>query len=694
MGVADIDPLITEEQLEVLIRTFHDSAIENQFIQTRHKSKSGQIIDVEITTSLIELGGVRYHISIATDITQKRQAAYEHALLKFAFDHNHDNAFLIEESGRFLYVNHSLCKRLGYTQKELLSMYVFDVNPDTMPHEWYAHWQALKNVGSLVFESHNQHKDGTVFPVEISTNYFEFDGKGYNIGVSKDITERKQMESELIKRRELYRLLAESIPANIILVDTEGRYLYVNAIHANTISNIPAEDFIGKTVDELFPDGRFSDLKAIIDQVTNTKKAIKLTKIPNAFEDRVQELHDIHFIPHLDQDDNVQSVLGIGFDMSDYYQLQEELITKEEQLRHTVETLPGAVGILHLHPNKTASIPYMSPNAKELFGIGHEAVIRQASLLLRRIHPQYSRNVKKGMVRSLHDLSLWREEFIFVHPHKRDIWLECQAMPVKHADGGVMWFGYVQDISERKNFEKQIGLASIGQLSAGITHEINTPLTYIKGRIELMKYSVEAMSDGDIKSEMLHDLRSINEGIVRMSLIIESMREIAGKSKGIKEPVNLYSSFITILVMIHNRAKYIAPIYLNGTLFTLDMPKNANTYSAYVEKQRIEQVWIIMLNNALDALSQHDFDRNRIDITLKASPSDTMIQIEDNGGGIPDEILPIIFDPFTSTKEHGGMGLGLNIAKRIINEQHGRIRVENSKKGALLTIILPKEMPH
>ncbi len=93
----------------------------------------------------------------------------------------------------------------------------------------------------------------------------------------------------------------------------------------------------------------------------------------------------------------------------------------------------------------------------------------------------------------------------------------------------------------------------------------------------------------------------------------------------------------------------------------------------------------------MDALEQKSvFENSRIWISIDESDNEIIVTIEDNAGGIPDELLPVIFDPFTSTKEHGGMGIGLNIAKKIVEEQNGTIEITNSQKGASITILLPK----
>lgn len=151
---------------------------------------------------------------------------------------------------------------------------------------------------------------------------------------------------------------------------------------------------------------------------------------------------------------------------------------------------------------------------------------------------------------------------------------------------------------------RNIKLTSIGSLAAGITHEINTPLTYVKGNFEMMGYDIDDLPESEIKTRMKEDTVRIKEGINRIANIVESMREISQSSNEIKENVNIYSTIITALTMTYNRSKQISEIYINDKLFTIDdINKNEYEFICKVQKQRVEQVWIVIVNNALDELS-------------------------------------------------------------------------------------------
>ncbi len=253
----------------------------------------------------------------------------------------------------------------------------------------------------------------------------------------------------------------------------------------------------------------------------------------------------------------------------------------------------------------------------------------------------------------------------------------------------IIIFAFVTDISKQRNLLEQmkeekisdIKLASIGKLAAGITHEINTPLTYIKGNLELLKFDLDSIEDKKLRDAMYLSMDIIFEGIVRISGIVNAMKEVTFKSDNKIEVTNLYSTLIYALRMVHHRAKNISNVYINSNLFTLDLDINQDEFLSAISKQRIEQVWIIILNNAVDEFTKvnMNFEDKFIDITMKKVKDKIHIFIKDNAGGIPDDILDKVFEPFISTKVDKGMGIGLNIAQKILKENGGSIKAYNDK---------------
>jgi len=243
---------------------------------------------------------------------------------------------------------------------------------------------------------------------------------------------------------------------------------------------------------------------------------------------------------------------------------------------------------------------------------------------------------------------------------------------------------------------KNIKLSSIGALAAGITHEINTPLTYMKGNFEMMKYDILDLENNEsLKENLLVNHKRIYDGILRISNIIEAMREVASTPKDdVKTEVNIYNTLITALTMVHNKAKQISKITINGNNFDLNMEhKDIGHCLITIQKQRVEQVWIVIINNALDELVKlENYEDRELNITIDEQEDMFTIFFKDNAGGIDEKIIQNLFDPFISAKESGGMGIGLSIAKKIIESNNGTIEAYNEEKKAVFKITFPKNI--
>ncbi len=235
-------------------------------------------------------------------------------------------------------------------------------------------------------------------------------------------------------------------------------------------------------------------------------------------------------------------------------------------------------------------------------------------------------------------------------------------------------------------------LATMGEMAAAITHELNTPVTFMKSNLELLRFDVEDIKEnGELKSSMSHTVDVLEDGIKRLRIIIDTTRELTKKSKGIRQKENLYETLIFSMRMIYNRSKYLTPVYINGTLFDLQLSESRERFETELFREKIEQVWIIILNNICDEFEESDkaMELRRTDITITQEGPKVRVLFTDNAGdGIDPQILPKIFDPFASTKVDKGMGIGLNVAKEIVDLHQGRIKAYNEKSKAHFEIIL------
>ncbi|MBW4492547.1 MAG: PAS domain S-box protein [Oscillatoria princeps RMCB-10] len=130
-------------------------------------------------------------------LAECQQLWEQHNLLQFSIDRAADAVFWVTPEAGFFYVNDQACLSLGYSREELLSMTLQDINPDFPAEVWPDYWDEIKQFGSFTIESRHQSKDGRIFPVEITVNYLEFNGKEYNCIFARDITERVRALAEL-----------------------------------------------------------------------------------------------------------------------------------------------------------------------------------------------------------------------------------------------------------------------------------------------------------------------------------------------------------------------------------------------------------------------------------------------------------------------------------------------------------------
>lgn len=198
------DPRMAVWRASALRRGYHSSIA----VPLRNEEeKVFGVLNIYATTSgafrsqeirlLEELAGdLAFGIGVLRARIARKEAEQRIALLGFALDSVHEAAFLIDAQARFHYVNEESCRILGYRRDELLRLGVSEVDPDFPAARWQNHWQELKTRGSFTFEGRHQARDGRIFPVEVNANYFEYDGRAYNLALVREISARKQAEQE------------------------------------------------------------------------------------------------------------------------------------------------------------------------------------------------------------------------------------------------------------------------------------------------------------------------------------------------------------------------------------------------------------------------------------------------------------------------------------------------------------------
>ncbi len=177
----------------------------NYVVEYRLQCKNGSYKWVQDRGQALwdEQGNPVRFVGSHTDITTRKQAEEALRLTQFSLDNSADGAYWIEADGHFLYVNHAACNALGYTPSEMLTMSVPDISPEFSDGMWHNYFNEQKQRGCpSTFETNQRRKDGSLFPVEVTSQYLEFNGKEYICAFSRDITVRKQTELALQQAKE------------------------------------------------------------------------------------------------------------------------------------------------------------------------------------------------------------------------------------------------------------------------------------------------------------------------------------------------------------------------------------------------------------------------------------------------------------------------------------------------------------
>lgn len=246
-----------------------------------------------------------------------------------------------------------------------------------------------------------------------------------------------------------------------------------------------------------------------------------------------------------------------------------------------------------------------------------------------------------------------------------------------------------QDVEEQ--LMQSAKLSALGQMVAGITHEINTPLAYVKAVFELIKERV--LSDFDSKpidddddetrEELELLLKDGLHGLEEMATLVRTMKNFSRLDKGHIESFSVEEGIESALLIARPQLKYVA-----------DVQREFDGVPSIMGSQsQLRQVILNLIVNAVDAMSSLD-RRGTLTVRTRLTSSDTVqIDVADNGPGIPEDILAKIFDPFFTTKPVGeGTGMGLSICYRIV-ENHGGTITVNSKpgRGTVFTVTLPRQ---
>jgi len=269
-------------------------------------------------------------------------------------------------------------------------------------------------------------------------------------------------------------------------------------------------------------------------------------------------------------------------------------------------------------------------------------------------------------------------------PSREGVRIAFEVRLVKFQDpaGTIRYYGVARDLTERRKLQQQLlqseKLSSLGEIIAGVAHEINNPLTSIVGFSELM------LLKPDLDEEVRQEIESILQEAERTGRIVKNLLTFARKYRPEKKPCRIGEIVESVLELRSYEIK-VSRIEVQNRI-------DAGLPLLMADPNQLRQVFLNMINNAIQALQEVQ-GRRVLSMEAAARGDGIEISFTDTGPGIRADILPKIFDPFFTTKEVGkGTGLGLSVSHGIITEHGGSIRVQSVLgEGTRFIIRLPLE---
>jgi two-component system cell cycle sensor histidine kinase/response regulator CckA len=275
---------------------------------------------------------------------------------------------------------------------------------------------------------------------------------------------------------------------------------------------------------------------------------------------------------------------------------------------------------------------------------------------------------------------------------------EAKLTPQRDETGAVVGvIGVSLDVTERRRAEAKLAqaerLASLGMLAAGVAHEVNNPLAYVVGSLDVMARELDAVRLPPDETrlppeETRLDVRSLRalvreaaEGAQRVRAIVRDLKTFSRAGEPNPKRLDVRGPLEAALAMARNEVRHRARL-------VVDL---AAAPPVLADEGRLAELFLNLLVNAAQAIEPGASERNEIAVVMSAAEGHVIVEVRDTGGGIAPEALPRIFDPFFTTKPAGvGTGLGLSLCHAITTDLGGTITAESEVgRGTVLRVSLP-----
>jgi len=648
----DFLSLIPKNQLNQMLDTiYQDNPNRNELIV---KLENGQVKFLEISVRKKAING--YDLAMIKDVSFKkmleRERTINEQLFKDLFHRAVDGIVIFDQDGAFIDANGSFCTSFEINKNQLKSFVLGDFIDEPDLYKLDRLWNMLKENGSAKGELPVLLKNGSkkVFEFTTTSNIIN----GFYMAIMRDITEKRSMEMKLYKSEERFREIFENAIDAIVIWEKNGQILKVNQAASRTFELSETELVQRNILD--FVDQSSSSFRRVKKEYFQTG-AIReelLFHMPNG------QNKELEFTSKMDILDGHH--LTIFRNVSERKRMEKVLRESEHKFRNIFNAAMDGIILF----NNDYEIIEANPTARKILNLSSSDIksYKICDILFSRMDDLYQEE-------ELDFYEAKTQEAIYTFDNGEEKILEIS---LKHHINEDMNLAVFRDVTEKRELEEQLRksdtLNVVGELAAGIAHEIRNPMTALKGFIQLLQGSVK--EDFSMYFNVITSELSRIESIITEFLILARPQAIKFSKKDLG------------IIMKETTELLNAQAILVNVQMILEIEENLPLI--YCEPNQLKQVFINVLKNAIEVMP----NGGQIDVKIKQKDQDNLlVSITDRGSGIPEDKIKRLGQPFYTTKERG-TGLGLMVSYKIIEEHQGQVDVESEEgKGTTFHITLP-----
>ena len=461
--------MIFQEDLQLALENFrlHCEDPNHPYDQiVRYRHKDGSIVWIRCRGLAIrdEEGKPIRMIGAHNDITKlkKKELALKEseAKFRFLFEEAPFGYQSLDADGCFTAVNKKWTEILGYASEDIIGKEMSELLTQSSKEAWVKdlHQVVEQDFTEQEYDFYDAFGEVKTLSLGFKITFDKEHHQNLMHCTVVDVTEFKEIE---LKRKEVtkqYNLLSSKMQLGLalheIICDEKGKPVDFRFISVNdswvTLMGIERKDIIGKTVMEVFPDTEPYWIEVF--------GKVALTGEPTKYENYSKELNQ--YISTSLYSPNKYQFAAIVENITERKNIEK----RNEEYRTLLEKLPNQVpGVLYqyrLHPDGRSYFPYASENIWEIYELHPKDVLKDASNVFKRIHPDDLKAVQDSIQESFKELTIWQAEYRVVLPTLGERWVSGISKPEKLEDGSVLWHGYISDITDKKAKEEQVRSAS------------------------------------------------------------------------------------------------------------------------------------------------------------------------------------------------------------------------------------------